>query len=120
VVVKDARTQAYQLLTAGDARVVTDICSDSWQGETITPLGSSDRAIILENSKNWSLADLDVTAFSYAPIPYSYDKKLATQSLGLAGRETTSHPTVSYALFLFFITVLGSHVTDDTQDTSHR
>jgi hypothetical protein len=95
VVVKDARTQAYHLLTAGDARVVTDICSDAWQGETITPLSVSDRTMILENSKNWSLADLDVTAFSYAPIPYTYDKKFAVQNLGTRGSESTSHPIVS-------------------------
>eukprot|EP00557_Chaetoceros_sp_GSL56_P002710 CAMPEP_0176498374 /NCGR_PEP_ID=MMETSP0200_2-20121128/12282_1 /TAXON_ID=947934 /ORGANISM="Chaetoceros sp., Strain GSL56" /LENGTH=1374 /DNA_ID=CAMNT_0017896567 /DNA_START=206 /DNA_END=4326 /DNA_ORIENTATION=+ len=94
VVVKDARTQAYNLLTAGDARVVTDICSDTWQGETITPLSAIDRATILENSKNWSLADLDVTAFSYAPIPYTYDKKFAVQNVGMRGNAATSHPTI--------------------------
>lgn len=93
--VKDARTQAYHLLTAGDARVVTDICSDTWQGETITPLSASDRTMILENSKNWSLADLDVTAFSYAPIPYTYDKKFAVQNIGTSGCDASWHPTVS-------------------------
>jgi len=75
VVVKDLRTNKFQLLTTGDARTVTDLCSDSWQGEhcTLIPLSQSDRQTILEMSKSWALADLDVCAFSYSPVPFYID-----------------------------------------------
>lgn len=73
VIIEDMRSNAYQLLTVGDARLITEFCSDSWIGEdsTITPLSQSDKRTILDTSKVWSLADLDVQAFSYAPLPVS-------------------------------------------------
>lgn len=66
VIIKDSRSNAFQLLTAGDPEVVTTLCHEAWQGEnsTILPLASGDRATILETSKSWKLADLDVSAFS--------------------------------------------------------
>lgn len=60
-------------------RIVTDVCSESWSGDTITPFNAMDRSTILENSKNWSLADLDVTAFALVPIPYSIGKRIESQ-----------------------------------------
>ena len=71
ILIKDHRSGAHQLLTLGDARVVTELCTNSWQGgiSTISPLSLTDCREILENHRNWSLADYDVTAFSYAPIP---------------------------------------------------
>ena len=80
VVVHDMRTKAFQLLTVGDPLVVSDICSDSWQGEnsTIMPLTMADREAILEASKNWNLADLDVAVFSYAPVPHITQKKIGS------------------------------------------
>jgi hypothetical protein len=73
VIIEDQRSHAYQLLTVGDARLLTEFCSDSWIGEdsTITPLSQADKKTILETSKTWSLADLDVQAFSYAPLAVS-------------------------------------------------
>ena len=58
VFVHDKRSGADQVLTVGDARVVTELCPDWWQGEnsTISPLTSADRRIIIETSKNWMLA----------------------------------------------------------------
>jgi hypothetical protein len=94
VVIQDKRSKAYQLLTVGDARVVTDICSDSWQGESITSLSPTDRATILENSNTWSLADLDVTAFSYAPIPYAFGEKVASDHRGWKCNHTGPRPPV--------------------------
>lgn len=78
VVVQDARSKAYQLLTVGDPRVVSTLCQEAWQGEnsTILPFGAADRAAMLETSKNWMLADLDVTAFSYAPVPHTLEIRL--------------------------------------------
>lgn len=78
ILIKDNRSGAHQLLTVGNAKVITDLCTDSWQGgiSTITPLNSSDRKEILETCKNWQLGDLDVTCFSYAPIPRSQEQKI--------------------------------------------
>lgn len=78
VIIRDARSNAYQLLTAGDPQVVTTLCHEAWQGEnsTILPLASADRATILETSRSWKLADLDVSAFSYAPIPHTVENRL--------------------------------------------
>ena len=80
ILIKDNRSGAHQLLTIGDSRVVSDFCTVSWQGgiSTISPLSPADRREILENAKNWNLADLDVTAFSYAPIPCSHEPKIGT------------------------------------------
>ena len=95
VIIKDHRSQAYQLLTVGDSRVVMDLCSDSWQGETITSLSANDRVMILENSKTWSLADLDVTAFSYAPIPYKYGQKFSAHHHATERQKSVASPMVS-------------------------
>lgn len=100
MIIKDHRSQAYQLLTVGDARVVTDVCSESWQGEIITPLSIKDRKMILESNNAWSLADLDVTAFSYAPIPYSYGEKVAVQHSGKEHHKSVNRPMVrDYGIF---------------------
>lgn len=82
VIIEDQRSHAYQLLTVGDARLLTEYCSDSWIGEdsTITPLSQADKKTILETSKIWSLADLDVQAFSYAPLPVSKMSKDQNQN----------------------------------------
>jgi len=78
VIIKDARSNAYQLLTAGDPEVVTTLCHEAWQGEnsTILPLAAADRATILETGRSWKLADLNVVAFSYTPIPHTFEKRL--------------------------------------------
>lgn len=77
VIVKDERSGSYQLLTIGDPRVVTRMCNEAWQGEnsTILPLSPHDRAMILETSNGWRLGDLDVEAFSYAPIPHTFEAR---------------------------------------------
>jgi hypothetical protein len=78
VIVKDSRTMAYQLLTVGDPEVVTTMCNEAWQGEisTILPLGSADRRNIIDTTNDWKLADLDVTAFSYSPVPHTLETRL--------------------------------------------
>ena len=78
VFVKDNRSRGDLVLTVGDARVVTTLCPDWWQGEnaTISPLTASDRQVILDTQNNWMLSDLDVQAFSYAPLPYIADHKI--------------------------------------------
>jgi len=94
--IKDSRSGAYQLLTLGDARVVTDFCTQSWQGNisTITPLDPADRREILDNDRHWRLSDLDVTAFSYAPIPCSLEQKLGKKSQTyLVDNRSTSEVT---------------------------
>ena len=77
--IQDQRSKANQLLTVGDARVVTEQCADAWQGEnlTISPLSSTDRQMIMETSKNWSLSDLDVAAFGYAPVPSPFEERIS-------------------------------------------
>lgn len=79
VIVKDNRTMAYQLLTVGDPEVVTTMCNEAWQGEisTILPLGSADRRNIIDTTNEWKLADLDVTAFSYSPVPHTLETRLS-------------------------------------------
>lgn len=78
VIVKDRRTEAYQLLTVGDPSVVTELCSESWQGEigTILPLAQVDRESIVDIARDWKLGDLDVAAFSYTPVPYTLEEHL--------------------------------------------
>ena len=82
VVVQDRRSGAYQLLTVGDPKVVTRMCHEAWQGEssTILPLTSYDRSTVLETSDSWKLADLDVEAFSYAPIPHTFEARCTGNS----------------------------------------
>lgn len=77
VIVQDKRSGSYQLLTVGDPRVVTRMCNEAWQGEnsTILPLSAHDRAMILDTSNGWRLGDLDVEAFSYAPIPNTFESR---------------------------------------------
>ena len=56
---------------------VTRMCHEAWQGEnsTILPLSSYDRQTILETTENWKLADLDVEAFSYTPVPQTFEAR---------------------------------------------
>jgi hypothetical protein len=82
VIVKDTRTLAHQLLTIGDPDVVTNLCTEAWQGEisTILPLAASDKQKIIETSNSWKLADLDVAAFCYAPLPHTLESRLSDES----------------------------------------
>ena len=82
VIVQDSRSGAYQLLTVGDPKAVTRVCHEAWQGEnsTILPLTPYDRSTILETSDSWKLADLDVEAFSYAPIPHTFESRCTENS----------------------------------------
>ncbi|KAG7347008.1 hypothetical protein IV203_006077 [Nitzschia inconspicua] len=77
VIVQDSRSGAYQLFSVGDPRVVLRATHEAWQGEnnTILPLSSYDRKTILETTDSWKLADLDVEAFSYAPIPHTFENR---------------------------------------------
>lgn len=98
VVVRDARSGGYQLLTVGDPAVVTKLCNEAWQGEmsTILPLGADDRRTILDSSRAWKLADLDVAAFSYSPIPQNLEQRLIDGTLKspvyLLDHSTTHSP----------------------------
>jgi hypothetical protein len=78
LIVHDSRSGGYQLLTVGDPRAVTRMCQEAWQGEnsTILPLSGSDRRTLLETSNEWKLADLDVEAFSYSPVPQTFEKRV--------------------------------------------
>ena len=80
VIIHDKRSKACQLLTVGEATIVSELCSDAWQGEhsTIKPLAAVDRKAIIEASKNWNLADLDVAVFSYAPVPHFAQQDIET------------------------------------------
>jgi hypothetical protein len=91
VIVQDGRSGAYQLLTVGDPKVVTRMCHEAWQGEnsTILPLSSYDRSQILETSDSWKLADLDVEAFSYAPIPHTFESRCTGNSESTVGKVVT-------------------------------
>jgi hypothetical protein len=82
VIVQDSRSGSYQLFSVGDPRVVLRTTHEAWQGEnsTILPLSSYDRQMILETSNNWKLADLDVQAFSYAPIPHTFEARCLNKS----------------------------------------
>ena len=83
VIVKDSRSGGYHLLTVGDPLLVASLCNEAWQGEisTILPLGADDRKTILESSRTWKLADLDVAAFSYSPLPLNLEKRLMEGTL---------------------------------------
>lgn len=78
VIVQDKRSHAYQLLTVGDPNVVVSLCHEAWQGEisTILPLTAGDRQTILETSNDWKLADLDVAAFAYSPVPQTSESRI--------------------------------------------
>jgi hypothetical protein len=109
IVIRDNRSLAYQLLTVGDARVVTDFCSDSWQGgiSTITPLTTSDRAEIIESGKNWALSDLDVTAFSYCPISCSHEQKFGHSSEEVGTKIQHLYNTIFCLLTTFVFSTTG-------------
>ena len=81
VVIEDSRTKAYQLLTVGDPVIVMKLCNEAWQGEisTILPLAASDRNTIIDTSNSWKLADLDVAAFSYTPVPRTLETQLSAE-----------------------------------------
>ena len=81
VIVEDSRTKAFQLLTVGDPEIVTKLCNEAWQGEisTILPLAASDRRTIIDTTNNWKLADLDVAAFSYTPVPHTLETQLSAE-----------------------------------------
>jgi hypothetical protein len=55
-----------------------NLCNEAWQGEisTILPLEASERQLILETANSWKLADLDVSAFSYTPVPHTLESRL--------------------------------------------
>lgn len=82
IILEDSRTKAFQLLTVGDPAIVTKLCNEAWQGEisTILPLAAIDRQTIIETTNNWKLADLDVAAFSYTPVPHTLETQLSTES----------------------------------------
>lgn len=84
-------TPSYQLLTVGDPKVVTSLCADSWQGEntTITPLTSNDKQLLIETCDNWALADLDVAAFSYAPVPYTQEQRIGRTKSSSGNKSNT-------------------------------
>lgn len=86
VVLKDTRSGSFQLLTVGDPRVVIPMCNEAWQGEnsTILPLSSHDRAMILAKTNSWQLGDLSVKAFSYTPIPYSFETDSAQEKTSVS------------------------------------
>ena len=54
-----------------------------------------DKRTILDTSDNWRLGDLDVAAFSYSPVPHTWEQRLlgvgkrlsSTVSLGAAKHE---------------------------------
>jgi len=89
VIVQDQRSKAYQLLTVGDPKVVVSLCHEAWQGEnsTILPLSSADRKRILETCNDWKLGDLDVYAFSYTPLPQTFEQLLQRESGKGTGKQ---------------------------------
>ena len=117
---RDTRSGGDLLLTVGDARVVTKLCPDWWQGEnsTISPLTAADRRIINDTQKGWMLSDMDVQAFSYAPLPFTADQKIAAakDSHIYLLDNATSNAHTSSSLFWglvknqIFLGLLGSSV----------
>lgn len=75
VVVQDDRSDAFQLLSVGEAELSVNNCSQLWQGETSTiiPMSAFDRKNLLDTAKNWILEDLNVVAFTYSPVPYAFE-----------------------------------------------
>lgn len=51
--------------------------------------------MIAEHTNDWASADLDVTAFSYAPI-ISYGEKFAVQHPGREHHKSAIRPMVSW------------------------
>ncbi|GKY99438.1 hypothetical protein MPSEU_000898300 [Mayamaea pseudoterrestris] len=125
VIVQDSRSKAYQVLTIGDPSVVIELCHEAWQGEisTILPLAAGDRRTILETTNDWKLADLDVTAFAYSPIPRTLENRIddvATEDrlylfdgitdMSWAGKSKNPSDEWSLAKNQVFLGVLGSFV----------
>ena len=100
VVVHDSRTKAFQLLTVGDPITVCNLCNEAWQGEisTILPFSTSDKRTIIETTNAWKLADLDVTAFSYTPVPHTLEA-LLSQNQGTRVRFRLT--SFAYVLSIF-------------------
>ena len=75
VVVQDDRSNTFQMLSVGEAELSVNKCSQLWQGETSTiiPMSAIERKGILDTAKNWILEDLNVVAFTYAPVPYAFE-----------------------------------------------
>jgi hypothetical protein len=96
VIVQDQRSKGLQLLTVGNPAVVTELSTDSWHGEnsTISPLTAVDRKSILDTSNNWCLSDLDVVAFSYAPVPHTLEQRI----LPIISGQTTPSSTNSFLI----------------------
>jgi len=90
IVIQDHRSNGYHLLTVGHPSVVAELCTDTWHGEksTISPLSAIDRKAILDTSNNWCLSDLDVIAFSYAPVPYTLEQRI----IGNTALAAMRHP----------------------------
>ena len=65
------------MLSVGEAELAINKCSQLWEGETSTifPLSPIDRKAVLDTARNWILEDLSVVAFTYAPIPYTFESK---------------------------------------------
>jgi hypothetical protein len=105
VIVQDHRSGSYQLFTVGDPRVVTRMCNEAWQGEnsTILPLSAQNREMILETSNGWRLGDLDVEAFSYAPVPHTFESRCMVSGGASKASEAIVQPLhFSYGLLTFF------------------
>jgi hypothetical protein len=122
VIIQDKRSKAYQLLTVGDPRVVANFCHEAWQGEnsTILPLSAKDRKSTLATSDDWMLADLDVAAFSYTPLPYtlqehfqqSHQKQSPTKKYLLENTVKDSTTSEEWSILgnQIFLGVLGSSI----------
>lgn len=91
---------------------------DTRADSTISPLTASDRQVIIDTQNNWMLSDLDVQAFSYAPLPYTADQKIGSGTDGdhiylldnaneQTGTTTGFWPLVKNQIFLG---LLGSSV----------
>mmetsp|Transcript_32820 Transcript_32820/g.67159 ORF Transcript_32820/g.67159 Transcript_32820/m.67159 type:complete len:1431 (+) Transcript_32820:87-4379(+) len=121
VFVKDKRSGGDLILSCGDSRVVTKLCPDCFQGEnsTISPLTAGDRKVINNTQKEWMLSDLDVQAFSYAPLPYTADQKIGSakgKGIYLLDNAPASNPHIpshdywGLVKHQIFLGLLGSSV----------
>lgn len=116
VIVRDSRSNSNQLLTVGDPDVVLSLCNEAWQGEasTILPLTLKDRQTIADTSRDWKLGDLDVVAFSYAPLPHTFKPNKSCPVVCINIRnlvlcDNFAHSSVSFlsqALRYFLIAIL--------------
>ncbi|KAK1741012.1 putative transmembrane protein 94 [Skeletonema marinoi] len=94
---------------------------DCFQGEnsTISPLTAGDRKVINNTQKEWMLSDLDVQAFSYAPLPYTADQKIGSakgKGIYLLDNAPASNPHIpshdywGLVKHQIFLGLLGSSV----------